>query len=318
MKYFKTIALILSVFIFSTSCNQRDNFNSLGGEENQQFLGSGNAEHEEAIKNLVNQRQIVKIGNKKSKNSVNLSETVGQNNLKNNETTRSVATNEKEVVTIEVEVEESKEGIELTKNLSLLFYIDSKRSHCLRQFRKNNKAFLNYLNKAPHWEMAFSFHRDNKELIKLTRTRGYVLSKDYKKPFLGSDAHHIFAATINGYPHSNLDGFELKKLIQSPYHINPLKGLGYALETFSDNKEGQKVVLYFDDDFPYYSSKEWKSFYEKHKNLTILVISRREANISNLSTAFNANVDIAPVMGCTLSSPKIVSDTLKHILVRLK
>ena len=326
MKYFKTTAFLLSVFILSISCSQRDSFNSLLDGENEQVLSSENPEHKSEIKNLVNQRQIVKIGDKKKKRSVNLSETVGQNNLKNeaNRETASAVKDEK-VVTIEVGVKGSEKEMEYTKNLSLLFYIDNKKSFCLRQFRKYGQNFLNYLNKAPHWDMAFSFHRDNKELIELEMAKGHILSKNTKpsKALLFEPTlTHVFKATLDAhYNNSNGDSLsylEERKLNAGPGYLNPLKGLDQTLEVFSSNEEGHKVVLYFDEDFPYYSSKDWKELYNKHKNLTILLISQRNANVSNINTAFNANLDIAPVFGCNLNTTKLVEETLKQILVRVK
>ena len=321
MKHFKTIAFILSVFIISTSCNQRDNFNSLSDGGNKQILGSENPKHQKEIQNLVNQKEIVKIGNKKNRNAVNVSETVGQNNLKgHSKKTSSTKNQSKKVVAIELGVKSEPKEMMFTKNLSLLFYIDNKKSSCLRKFKKYREDFLKYLNKAPHWDIAFSFHRDDKELIKTKGLNNGILSKNRDESgFLTLSNNSVFKNALSS-PRENLDRnrrlnyLEIKKLDEGPDHVNHLKGLDQTLKLFEDNKSGQKVVLYFDNDFPYYSAKEWKDFYAKHKNLTILVISTKQTNLKN----FTADVDLAPVYGCTENTSKLVSNSLKHILKRLK
>lgn len=312
MTYLKTIAFTLSVFLFSTSCSPRDSFNSLGEGEDEQLIASEEPQHRDEIKNLVNQEEIVKIGTgKKTRPSVDLSETVGQNQLKDEESEGQVALID-ETVTIEVGVKEP----EFTKNLSLLFYIDSKKSTCVRQFRKYGESFLTHLNKAPDWEMAFSFHRDNKELIELQkRAGGYVFSKNSSHP------DRTFIETLRAYYPAGVESlrYEAVELNQGPRHVlNPLKGLSHALDVFSSNTKGQKVVLYFDDDYPYYTVEEWKSFYEKHENLTVLFISKRQGNLSNLIPSVEAGADLSAVLGCELNTSQLVEDTLKHILSRLK
>jgi len=329
MTNLKTIAFILSGFLFLISCSPRDSFNSLGEGEDEQRLASEEPQHREEIKNLVNQKEIVKIGaGKKTRPLVDLSETVGQNQLKDEEGEGQVALID-ETVTIEVGVKEP----EFTKNLSLLFYIDSKKSTCVRQFRKYGKSFLSHLNKAPDWEMAFSFHRDSKvapapgasswerafssygnteELIKLQqRAGGYVLSKNNSRP------ERVFTETLKAYyPSANEHS---SRPNQGPHHVlNPLKGLSQSLDVFSSNTKGQKVVLYFDDDYPYYTAEEWRNFYEKHHNLTVLFISKRQGNLSNLIPGVEVGMDLLAVLGCELSTPRFVTDTLNHILSRLK
>lgn len=335
MQHFKTIALILSVFIISTSCNQRDNFDSLSNGENEQILASGGPTHKEEIQNLVNQKEIVKIGNKKNRNAVNISETVGQNNLKNHFKKPSKAKDEKKVVTIEVGIkaeQSEQKKMKFTKNLSLLFYIDNKASSCVRKFRDHSEKFLHYLNKAPHWDMAFSFHRDDRELIRVVGLdENGILSKNRDRSgffnldsvnflkFSSSDKEILrYALSVH---HENpdrdrLNDLEIRELNQGPGYTNPLKGLDQTLNLFKDNTAGQKVVLYFHNNFPYYSSKEWQDLYAKHKNLTILAVSKTE-NFSNLK-GLAADVDLTPVYGCAEATAKAVSDSLSHILKRLK
>ena len=330
MKYFKPIAFVISVLIFTISCNQHDRFNSLDdGADTQQVIGSvDDPNHAKEIKTLVNQQKIVKIGGgKKSASSIDVSEGVGQNRLKAQTSVKTTIVNQSpdkgkpNIVTFEVGIKGGEKKVGFSKKLNLLFYIKNKKSRCLADFKKYSESFLAHLEKAPDWKIAFAFQGNKKEIMPLIGKSGDFL---YKKNWIEKKkrARSVFTNTIEPHYAPDKGGdFHIRRLNEGSglrRHTNVLKGLSESLKIFSDDKK-QTVVLYFDD-YPYYSAKEWQDFYKKHTNLTILVISTRKGNVSNLQTAHDASVDLVPVFGCNAKTKttKMVEDTLNHILTRLK
>ena len=77
----------MGVFIFLLSCGEGDNFDFLEHEIDEGFLSSEltQLEHKAEIEKILDEKKLVKIGSKKNAHSVNLSETVGKNNLKDQE-----------------------------------------------------------------------------------------------------------------------------------------------------------------------------------------------------------------------------------------
>ena len=321
MKHFKTLALLLSTVVFLISCIQRDKFNSLSAEENERLLASANSEHEQEIKNLVNEREIVKIGGgKKDRNIVHVAETVGQNQLKDESTRSSVTNEESHLVTIEVGVKNpvvEETDSKINKKLSLLLYVDNKKSVCVRKFRQFSEDFLERLNFVNDWELALSFHRDNQGLIKMQGVDGDILSKSGGNNHVRSLYRALTPYYGDDYNY-RLSVFEVKELNQGPGYLSPLEGLDENLTLFNDNTDGKKVVLYFGDDFPYYTAKEWKDFYSNHKNLTIIAIANRASNFSNLSSANEAGVDVDYVRGCSLRNNQVMVDVLAKIYSKLQ
>ena len=318
MKYFKIVTLLSSILILSVSCNQRDRFNSLDEGDQEVTLASADPAHKSEIEELVNQKEIFKIGSKKKRQTVSLAETVGENQLRNSKRDRTARdrtvgsknTTHKEIVKIKVGTFESEEKPQV-EHLSLLFYIDSKNNRCVNNFKKYAEEFLSYLNKVPHWEIAFAFHRDNKELIDLERSSQQTLVKGARYE------ESVFRHTLS-VQHAPERGsyVNLDKTNRAPRHTDPLKGLNLLLAGFEPKENGKKVVLYFDDDFPYYTTEEWKELYNSHPNLTVLFISKRDGNVSNLNTGLSLDLDVAPVFGCDLKSSQVVSDTLSQVLSR--
>ena len=314
MKYFKIVTLLSSILILSVSCNQRNQFNSLGEEDQDVALASSEPAHQSEIEELVSQKEIVKIGSKKKRKTASLRNTVGTNQLRvKKKHSDNKGSTQKEIVKIKFGVMEEPEENPKVENLSLLFYIDKKGNSCVYNFKKYAKEFLSNLNEVPFWEIGFAFHRDDQEWMDLERSRAKTLVKGAKYE------ESVFRHTLEVQREPEYGSyFDLDKRNAAPRHTDPLKGLSLLLDDLGSKENEKKVVLYFDQDFPYYTTEEWKTLYNKHPDLTILFMSKRSGNVSNLNAGLSANLDVAPVFGCDLRSPKVVENTLSQVLSRTK
>ena len=325
MKYFNITIFLFSFFLTAISCGQRDNFNSIGedsaetvlssGDDSQTVLSSGDDSHRDEIVKLVNNREIIKIGGKDKKRlPAHLSQTVGQNNLKNKDKNSRRAHNKgpknvKVDTTVRIElVVKHKPGKPSKakmnkKNLSLLMYFDNKRENCLNRIKNGYKGFISAMNQIHSWKMLFAFHTDdNAETLPLRSPWGseHILHK-------GSEhALKDFYTTLDfEHEHGSSEVGNRNRFIHTQYKSyssdHPLQGLDNILSSKVPSAD-KKIVLYFDSNFPHTTAKDWKNLYNKHKDLSILAIASKRANFSNIEAGFNAGVDLVPIHNCQMEN----------------
>ena len=326
MRYFNITFFLLGLFLTAVSCGQRDNFDSIGDSSGatELILPSEGDDHKDKIVKLVNEKKIIKIGGKDKKRlPANLSQTVGQNNLKN-QNKRSKSADDKtvkadkgdETIQIELAVKAAQDSSKSTdskkqmhkKNLSLLMYFEDKSRGCVPTIKKHSDDFIEGMNQVHSWKMLFAFHSDRGELLPISHSK-YTLDKN----------SNTFTESVERKFYNMLD-YEMnyhteigpRPFADSEPRLNNksddlLQGLDNILSSKMSSKD-KKIVLYFDSDFPYIATEEWKTLYNKHKDLSILAISSRKGNFSNLNSGFNAGVDLIPIYDC--------QNILKHILKR--
>ena len=117
----------------------------------------------------------------------------------------------------------------------------------------------------------------------------YVLSKGEHSQ---KEADRLFNTTLTAvYPEA--DGVDETPTVDVGLNtnpklywavLNPLSGLDVLLSKKprgSVRSDSHVVVLLFGYNFPYYLPTEWKSFFNKHKNVSIIAVSYRSSNVSN-------------------------------------
>lgn len=150
----------------------------------------------------------------------------------------------------------------------------------------------------------------------------YVLSKG---EYTQKQADRLFNTTLTAF-HPEADGVDEVP----PSHIglntnptlywavlNPLSGLDAILSKKhkgSVRLDSHVIVLLFGYNFPYYFPTEWKSFFNKHKNVSIIAVSYRSANVSNFEHLLEKddyNFDFLPACDDD-SSPAQIIQAIKN------
>ena len=184
--------------------------------------------------------------------------------------------------------------------LDILFYMDTRDSKCVSKFESaGKKGFLKHFVKWD-WQLSFSYYTEESNLLALEYHNG--MPHNVGEIF---EPAHDYVLSAGEYPQDKMDRFfyttlQLTRFLQkdsdrgnkskhytpdsNKYVNNPLEGLDRIL---TDKPEGfarsgsYVVILLFGDQFPYYSSTDWKKFFNKHKRVKIISVSSRTANISN-------------------------------------
>lgn len=194
------------------------------------------------------------------------------------------------------------------KKLDILFYMEDRDTGCLRNVvaYSENKGFLKSLNHLD-WQVSFSYYSQKKlAMLPLEVSNGQsyntnMKQKDWSKYFnkravpdyvlskgeyTQEQADHLFNTTLTAF---HPEGGTAVGLNTNPVLywavFNPLLGLDTLLSKKpkdSVRSDSHTVVLLFDYDFPYYSSEEWNDFFNKHKNVSLIAVSYRSSNVSNL------------------------------------
>ena len=195
------------------------------------------------------------------------------------------------------------------KKLDILFYMHDRDTTCIRNViaYSENKGFLKSLNHL-NWQVSFSYYSQKKlAMLPLEWDNGeahdadkdfwnfkedYVLSKG---EYTQKQADRLFKTTLTAaYPEAHVGeegtpssdvGLNTNPVLYWAV-FNPLSGLDVLLSKKSKGSvrsDSHVVALLFGYDFPYYSSLEWKNFFNKHKNVSVIAVSYRSSNVSNFT-----------------------------------
>ena len=344
--------LFFSGLMFLIGCSG-DNFNSMqrGDDSQQQFSEQGDfSPHSEEIRNLASETEIVKIGNKQHQ-SVNVGNTLGQNNLrvsqrKQGSTTRVVVSlNSENVITnlgstaITGAGSSDEEGPEL----SILIYMQNRQNVCVQNLRKHHTAFLNGISDYD-WRIAFAYQGDS-----FTDQKGRPLSSDtlliplqkhrhvqadgrwFKRQYRyvlaagQGDIADLFKGTLTSFdatyrpsgdkgPAPVTRGDEIKSQDANPDKASSaFSAVNQILQTHFANSR-RNVVLFYGDNIPYYTDQEWAQFYQNNPNLSLFFISTREASLYNVDRLLSSsNYDANFVPGCDVNIKRYPSKYGEHL-----
>ena len=328
MKYL--LVLFAGVFIFS-ACENSEQFASVIEEVQQ---ASESSEYQRDLQSIVEAEVKKKISGKKRKN-INIKKTVGKKNLgkkrniiltKINVTNIIVDESDKQEIekegsgeqVVSSEVQKTATVEEVEEKLDILFYMNNRDSKCIKTFRwfYEKNSFLSHLN-GLNWQVSLSYYASGQRIafLPLERYNGqpydadkrlfkfksdYVLSKG---EYSSKRAKDLLLTTLEStYPnHDNRGGAQKRTPNSNGYVDDPLSGLDHILSAKARGavrSNSHVVVLLFDYDFPYYSSKEWKSFFEKHENVSVIAIAHRSANVSNMFHVLERSYDFEYLPAC--------------------
>ena len=214
------------------------------------------------------------------------------------------------------------------KKLDLLFYMHNRKSKCIQNIRlfAEKKGFLNRLDHLD-WQVSFSYYSQNDSFLPLEigfDGRAYNTIEGFSGVFKHKPDHilskgeysakkrdRLFNTTLRAvYPDYDNPNFRtIDQLNSNGYISNPLSGLDQLLSSEVEGSvrlDSHVVVLFFGYDFPYYSSEEWRTFFKKHKDVSVIVLSPRSANVSNLVHALEkSEYDFDFLAACdTRNSPE--------------
>ena len=232
-------------------------------------------------------------------------------------TDRTVNLKQEQTTVVETTVT-TEEAVDLGPKLNILVYIDKKAyGTCVNRFKRNHKSFFSALSEY-NWSISFASYTDavGADLAPLKYNDStydasekifrWKIKKDYtlsKAEYSDKKASHLFYSTLNPVDEHKHTSPNIKhtKLV-----ANPLGGLSQVLSSNSD-KESRTVVLFFGNQFPYYSKSEWDNFYSKHPNVGLVALSYRSANVSNFIHVLDKEeYDFSFVSGCGKSGQAIV------------
>ena len=234
----------------------------------------------------------------------------------------------------------SKRASKPEKKLDLLFYMNDRDSGCVQHIRafSEEKGFLKFLNHLD-WQVSFSYYTqgDVVAMLPLEWNNGqafnasddpwkfkpdYVLSK---REYSQKQADHLFNTTLQAFhpPETGEEGLPASSIglnVNPKLYwavLNPLSGLDRILSKKTKGavrSNSHVVVLVFGYDFAYYSSVEWKRFFKKHKNVSVIAMSGRSANVSNfLHVLERKEFDFEFLAACdNISSPKQLVRTIQR------
>ena len=314
-KYF----FIFTVLLFFSACEKPENYASISDEHIEQQASTAQQDIQAIVDNAVSksEKRVGREEKKKKGQGVDVKGTVGGKNLgkEAKSKSRKVRKEQKKVketvevtkvtVTQAVNCEDHcKEKEE--KKLDILFYINRRDSNCMSRFVKIAKknGFLGHFSELD-WQASFSYYSEETDLMSLEYRNGYpyhikkggffesLFHSEYdyvlsEQEYSEQRRDRLFTTTLSMTKYLPMDGENGGLNDHTPdfkkYVNNPLAGLDHIL---TDKPHGfarsdsQVVVLLFGDQFPYYNSKDWKNFFDKHQNTSILSVSDRDANISN-------------------------------------
>ena len=221
---------------------------------------------------------------------------------KKKETKKSVVSKKKvskTYIEIKISYQTKRASKPAEKKLDLLFYMHDRDAGCIQHIRafSEEKGFLKSLNHLD-WQASFFYYsQDEAILLPLEFSNGkshnihpdfvgfkedYVLSKGEYSAEL---TEQLFNTTLQSvYPDDEQSSESIMDLNSNWYVANPLSGLDVILSAKakgSVRSDSHVVALVFGYDFPYYSTVEWKKFFKKHKNVSVIAMSGRSANVSN-------------------------------------
>ena len=312
----KKLFFVFGILFLATSCENPENYASIPDDNVLLQASKARGDIQEIVSEAVRDSEK-KIGNKK-RMQVNIEETVGGKDLGRADTTRrgrregrrgerQAHVTNIEITNVVVKSDKKKEkkrkpnNVKKTKpKLDLLFYMNTRDSKCVSKFEAaGKKGFLQHFVKWD-WQLSFSYYTEESNLLALEYHNG--TPHNVGKFF---DPAHDYVLSAGEYPQDKMDRLfyttlqltgplqqdsdsENKGRHYTPdfnkYVSNPLEGLDRIL---TDKPEGfarsgsYVVILLFGNQFPYYSSKDWKKFFNKHKRVKIISVSSRTANISN-------------------------------------
>ena len=332
MKYL--LVLFAGVFIFS-ACDNPEQFASVIEEEQQV---SESSEYQRDLQSIVEAEVKKKISGKKRKNinikqtvgKKNLGKKrniiftkIDVTNIIVDESGKQEIEKEEDsgeqVVSLEVQKTATVEEVSVPEEkLDILFYMNNRDSKCIKTFRwfYEENSFLSHLD-GLNWQVSFSYYASGQRtaFLPLERYNGqpydknkkffqfeldYVLSKGEYSSKRAKDL--LFTTLESTYPNHDKRGGAQKRTPNSNGYVDdPLSGLDHILSTKAKGavrSDSHVVVLLFDYDFPYYSSKEWKSFFEKHENVSVIAVAHRSANVSNMYHALERSYDFEYLPAC--------------------
>ena len=313
----KNLLSILVSLLILTACGESDRFASL--TEDQSVLESSQEPgYKEEIQALASEDMEVKISSKK-RLTVNVVDTVGENNLKTEKKAvthiqvtsdvvekagRNKASTAKSADQTKKTVSAEQEAVDLEPELNILVYFDKRtEGNCSSYLKENRGAFLESISDYS-WNISFAYYadpsfagflplenRDGRALYK----RRYHLSKS---KYSNEEAGSLIQNTLTlgpVYPMHNDRGPLFNPVRKA---VDPLAGLSHILDSY-ENKSAKTVVLFFGNQFPYYSTSDWNDFYSKHSGVSLVALSRRSGNVSNfIHILEKKQYDFTYVAGC--------------------
>ena len=232
-----------------------------------------------------------------------------------------------------------KETSDSGKKLDILFYMHNRKSKCIQNIREYSErnGFLEHFNHLD-WQVSFSYYSQTKEVLPLELHNGrahnthsgfsglfkhkadYILSKE---EYPAKRRERLFNTTLKTvYPDydrgSSTQHFSIDQLNFNGDISDPLSGLNQLLSSGTEGSvrlDSHIIVLVFGYNFPYYSSEEWETFFKKYnKNMSIIVLSSRSANVSNLVHVLEkSEYDLDFLAACdTKDSSELLIETIKQ------
>ena len=201
--------------------------------------------------------------------------------------------------------------------MNVLFYLKNRNwGSCAEQIRANHDHFLEGLVDY-NWDISFAYYANasKAKLMALENISGTPYNKNtisqglFSKPlhdyvlskgeYSDKKTKRLFSMTLK--PAHNRPSVNLSAKRTTPNTsgtvTNPLSGLDQLLSS-NVREEGHTVVLFFGNDFPYNSTQEWNEFYSKHPNVSVVVLSYRNTNVSNFVHVLEAEHDFSFVAAC--------------------
>ena len=187
------------------------------------------------------------------------------------------------------------------KKIDILWYIQDRELECLQRVRhfSEQKGLLSRLDHLD-WSMSFAYYSQGQTGLTaletgngLVHTKGGFFSQDpdyvlSRGEYSSKVTENLFNMTLKDVRLFPLDDHEPPAEIgaknSNGWIEDPLSGLDKILSGGAEafRRPGTPlIVLFFDHDFPYYSSGKWKKILTKHKNVSFVAASSRLANVSN-------------------------------------
>lgn len=339
------LIFLSGILFLVVSCVNPENYASIPDEHIERQASTAQRDIQELVAQTV-ASSTDRIGSKKRR-GVDIKETIGGKDLGKgegpNQFTNVNVTNvmpadeeapaaEKKEAVTDVSEESCKKDCEKKeKQLDILVYMHSRDSDCVSNFLASAKkdGFLGHFSPWD-WQLSFSYYTEEANLMALEYFNGRPNNTGgFKQLF---DPVYDYVLSEEEYPEERRDRYFFTTLERTKYiaqfdeynneqHTpdsnkyvnNPLAGIDHTLTSQPEGfarKDSQVFVLFFGDQFPYYFAESWKNFFAKHKNVNILSVSRRDANISNFVHAYDYDqFDVLPEC-----SPLKVVEKINHHL----
>ena len=273
--------------------------------------------------------------------TVTTKQTVTTTNIKVVDVTVKKAVQEQEEENADVKKElvvSGKETSDSEKKLDILFYMHNRKSKCIQNIRSFSKkrGFLEHLNHLA-WQMSFSYYSQTNGFLPLELYNGqahntqpgfsglfnpkadYILSKG---EYSSKKRDRLFSTTLQiVYPDYENKSTHMRssvdQLNSNGNILDPLIGLDQLLDSKSEGfvrSDSHIIILFFGYDFPYYSPEEWRTFFKKHKDVSVIALSSRSANVSNLVHVLEkSEYDFDFLAACdTKDSSELLIETIKQ------